>query len=161
MRVFPIGCLRVKLKDSKLSIAKCIIRTKKIKADEATRSEDKKIFGFSFNNIITCVILTAITLGALCDIISHLFGSIKKSKLHNASRRRRECLVLCLTLYVVFTLSLFWKRFEVSIINYIFQHNKDILFVVSSFKYLILSDCFIGSCIQYKTVFNKSPCILK
>ena len=93
----------------------------KIKANEATRSEDKKIFGFDINNLITCIVLTAVTLSALCDIISHMFGSIKKRDLSNASRRRMECLIFCLTLYVVCTLSMFWKRFEVSKYNLSFN----------------------------------------
>ena len=60
-------------------------------------------------------------MSALCDIISHKFGSINKSDLSNASRRRMECLIFCLTLYVVCTLSLFWKRFEVSKYNLSFN----------------------------------------
>ena len=52
-------------------------------------------------------------INASCDLISHSFEISDKYNLEKTLRRKNECLLLCLFLYLATAVPLFWKRFEV------------------------------------------------
>ena len=87
------------------------------KSNTAVRDADKNVFEIQIHVLMSSIIIVATTLLTLLDCILCKFESTENIKSNVVSRRKNSSLIFCVFLYLSLAIPLFWKRFEVDLIE--------------------------------------------